>query len=59
MDHEKAMCFASMNAELLGYNLPLQRGKNSIVIAVFRSEAPGVLLDDVLHADLESMLLNK
>ena len=59
MDHEKAMCFASMNAEILGYNLPLQRGKNSIVIAVFRSEAPGVLIDDVLHVHLESMLLNK
>ena len=59
MDHEKAMCFASINAEIFGYNLPLQRGKNSLVIVVFRSEVPGVLPGDLHHVDLESMLLNK
>ena len=30
-----------------------------MVIVVFRSDAPIVLIDDVLHSHLESMLLNK
>ena len=47
-----------MNAEIFGYNLPLQRGKNSMVIVVFRTDASSVLTADVLHSHLESMLLN-